>query len=262
MSSSDAPACGWCGAGLVQGRPGRWCSKRCRQSAFRMRRRQGRVATRPGEDGPGVFVYADPPYLGRASRYYGGEEDPFAGEAAEVDHAALVAGLERRRVAGEIRGWALSCSTDSLPFLFRLQDDAGRFLIPGDVRTTRVATWAKPRQVPKLTFGVHARTEKVVVVGGRKARPGVPDWLEAQPARGGGELMGRKPIAFCAWLFDLLGMMRGDVLEDVFPGTGVVGRAWAVLQLQGVAEVPGDGSRVVYERVASSAAVADEGGLG
>jgi len=43
---------------------------------------------------------------------------------------------------------------------------------------------------------------------------------------GGSELPGRKPIAFCAWLFDLLGMIRSDDFDDLFPGTGQVGRAW------------------------------------
>lgn len=38
--------------------------------------------------------------------------------------------------------------------------------------------------------------------------------------------MGRKPIAFAAWLFGLLGAVPGDELADLFPGTGVIGRAW------------------------------------
>ncbi len=49
------------------------------------------------------------------------------------------------------------------------------------------------------------------------------------PARGGGDLIGRKPLAFCAWLFEALGMLPGDELVDLFPGTGIVGRAWAEL---------------------------------
>lgn len=38
----------------------------------------------------------------------------------------------------------------------------------------------------------------------------------------------RKPIAFCAWLFDCLGMVPGDHLVDLFPGTGIVTRSWEV----------------------------------
>ena len=67
----------------------------------------------------------------------------------------------------------------------------------------------------------------MIFFGGRKCKPGVRDWLQAQPARlGRSKLIGRKPLAFCAWLFDLLGMLPGDELVDLFPGSGGVGRAW------------------------------------
>ena len=57
----------------------------------------------------------------------------------------------------------------------------------------------------------------------------VGTWLAAQPARGNGSLIGRKPEAFCVWMFELLGMVPGDQLDDLFPGTGIVGRCWAEL---------------------------------
>lgn len=41
--------------------------------------------------------------------------------------------------------------------------------------------------------------------------------------------MGRKPLAFCGFLFDVLGLAVGDELVDLFPGTGIVGRSWANL---------------------------------
>jgi len=57
------------------------------------------------------------------------------------------------------------------------------------------------------------------------------------PARFGGELPGRKPIAFCAWLFDCLGMVPGDTLDDLFPGTGIVARAWGELSSRKCAKI-------------------------
>jgi hypothetical protein len=33
---------------------------------------------------------------------------------------------------------------------------------------------------------------------------------------------------FCRWLFGLLGAAPGDQLDDLFPGSGAVTRAWAV----------------------------------
>jgi len=44
-----------------------------------------------------------------------------------------------------------------------------------------------------------------------------------------GDLPGRKPLAFWAWLFDLLGAAAGDTFVDLFPGTGIGGRAWQYL---------------------------------
>jgi hypothetical protein len=37
-----------------------------------------------------------------------------------------------------------------------------------------------------------------------------------------------KPAAVCRWIFGLLGAQAGDSLDDLFPGSGAVGRAWAV----------------------------------
>ena len=42
-----------------------------------------------------------------------------------------------------------------------------------------------------------------------------------------GRVIGAKPAAVCRWIFDLLGAAPGDTLDDLFPGSGAVGRAWA-----------------------------------
>jgi len=39
-------------------------------------------------------------------------------------------------------------------------------------------------------------------------------------------VIGSKPAVFCRWMFDLLGAQAGDQLEDLFPGSGGVTRAW------------------------------------
>lgn len=217
--------CGWCGTSLPPAQAtARYCSRRCRQTAFRLRRRRQLEATGPGQ-GPGRFAYADPPYPGLSARYYG-QEPTFGGE---VDHAALVASL----VAAGYTGWALSTSSAAL-----------RDVLPLCPPGARVGSWVKPIGVSGRTYGMHSTWEPLIVVGGRRCRPGVRDWLRAQPARGGGELMGRKPLAFCAWLFDCLGMSPGDELVDLFPGTGVVARAWSELSSRTLATSPrasGDG---------------------
>jgi len=155
---------------------------------------------------PGRFAYADPPYPGRARRYYGREE---------VDHAQLIRELE----AGGYTGWALSTASDAL-----------QEVLPLCPKGVRVGAWVKPHGAGgRRVRGTMSCWEPLIVCRGRRLPPGRRDWLEAKAARGGGTLMGRKPLAFCAWLFGFLGMVPGDSLVDLFPGTGIVARSWGVL---------------------------------
>jgi hypothetical protein len=151
-------------------------------------------------------AYADPPYPGCAHRYYRSEE---------VDHGELVA----RLVRDFPDGWALSTSADAL-----------RDVLPSCPPSVRVCAWVKPHGAHPHSYGLHNCWEALLVVGGRQEPPGVRDWLSALPARGGGKLPGRKPLAFIAWLVACLGIRPGyDALDDLFPGTGVVSRGLAEL---------------------------------
>lgn len=208
MSPVDERLCAWCKVNPVKGRQ-IFCHQSCRQTAFRLRQRgDPMIAAAMGDQ---VFGYADPPYVKLSRKFYGSR----ANYAGEVDHPALIAQMMREVRRGKWAGWSLSCSTKSL-----------RYLLPLCPESTRVCTWTKPIGVPGTTYGIHSASEQVLVFGGRKRRPGVRDWISAQPARGGGDLPGRKPIAFCRWLFDLMGMLPGDDIVDLFPGSGVVGRSW------------------------------------
>lgn len=188
-----------------------FCGRKCRQAAFRLRQRH---AAAGATDAPAIFIYADPPYPGTSSKYYR-DEPTFAGE---VDFPQLIASLTAASDSGGCLGWALSTSARSL-----------RTLLPLCPSDAHVCPWVKPIGVSPQTYGPHTTWEPLIVVGGRKRQPGKRDWLRAMPARAEGTLPGRKPIAFCAWLFDLLGMLPGDELVDLFPGTGIVARAWASL---------------------------------
>lgn len=201
--------CAWCRGDLPATPPGRrFCSRRCRQSAFRVRRRSARNDV---TGTPGTFLYADPPYPGLSRKYYR-NEPTFAGE---VDFPKLIAALSAAHDDGRCLGWALSTSARSL-----------HALLPLCPPTARVCPWVKPHPPSSRTYGLHNTWEPVIVVPGRQRRPGKRDWLLAGAARHGGALPGRKPIAFCVWLFELLGMLPGDRLVDLFPGTGIVTRAW------------------------------------
>lgn len=197
---SSRPPCAWCRGTIPEEAraDAKTCGRKCRQAVWRLLQRSGALTA---QEAPQRFAYADPPYPGRAQRYYGREE---------VDHRELIAQLEELAPAG----WALSTSEDAL-----------RQVLPLCPVGARVCPWVKPIAPAPRTAGLHNTWEPLIIVRGRQRPPGRRDWLRAQPARGGGELPGRKPLAFCAWLFECLGMVPGVI--DLFPGTGVVGRAWA-----------------------------------
>lgn len=197
--------CAWCQAPTTDPRA-RFCRKTCRQAAYRLRRRR---ATPEQIGAPMRMAYADPPYPGKAKRYYQHEES----YAGEVDHAALIASLEY-----SYDGWALSTSAEAL-----------REVLPLCPPRARVCPWVKPIGAAPATYGLHNTWEPLIVVPGRELQPGKRDWLLAQPARFGGTLPGRKPTTFIAWVFGLLGLLPGDEFVDLFPGTGVVGACWREL---------------------------------
>lgn len=183
-----------------------FCGRKCRQAAFRLRRRR---TTEQVHGEPMRLAYADPPYPRLAKRYYG-DQPNYAGE---VNHAELVARLEREYPDG----WALSTSMRAL-----------REVLPLCPPEAHVCPWVKPLAPHPQAAGLHIRWEPLIIVRGRQKKPGVRDWLRAQPARFGGDLPGRKPLAFVAFLFDALGLAAGDTFDDLYPGTGIVGRTWNV----------------------------------
>ena len=41
---------------------------------------------------------------------------------------------------------------------------------------------------------------------------------------------GQKPVKFVRWVFGLLGACPDDELDDLYPGSGIVGREWKVFK--------------------------------
>ena len=160
-----------------------------------------------------TFAFADPPYIGQAKRHYGKHRD----YAGEVDHAALIT-----RLCAEYDGWTLCLSEKSLPAILPL--------CPAGIIT---GAWFKPIAPP---LGDHFRYnwEPVIVSPVRRYGPGyVPHALIESPPmftfrdKPASHVIGEKPEAFCHWVFALAGLTRDDLLDDLFPGSGAITRAWA-----------------------------------
>ena len=230
--------CAWCRGPIPAAarRDAVCCSTRCRQARHRFTRAAARPAADPSSPagatrrvrrapadasrlepavGPLRLAYADPPYPGKAWRYRGHPD-----YAGEVDHGALI------RRLGLYDGWALSTSAAALPAVLALCP-------PG----ARVAAWHRGERPARSRWPLNA-WEPVIYYGGRPADPSRPGALQTRrvdslvcgvsplttlPTR----VTGTKPAAFCRWLFGLLGAAPGDTLDDLFPGSGVVTRAWA-----------------------------------
>jgi hypothetical protein len=185
------------------------------------------------------FAYADPPYPGQSFRVYGKHAD-FAGE---VDHRELV----DRLVAEYPDGWALSTSASALPEVLALCPYARGTdpKNPGRVArgsSVRVLSWVKP-QAPPYPVRVQFSWEPVILFGGRPYDGGprtVKDTLIASPQGHAfrrvpdEHVRGAKPRVFCEWIFRCLGAEHGDELDDLFPGSGGVARAWQAFTAQGV----------------------------
>ena len=153
---------------------------------------------------PITVAIADPPYIGCAGFYE---------ENKEVDHKVLIEQL----VDEYPDGWALCLHTPSLKTILPL--------CPDDVR---VMAWVKPFAVFKPNVNPAYTWEPVIVRGGRKRtreQDTVRDWVSANITLKRG-MVGVKPDEFSFWLFEVLNLMPGDTLDDLYPGTGAITKAW------------------------------------
>jgi hypothetical protein len=217
--------CAWCAGPIPEGarRDAVTCRKACRQARHRAAGHASRnttvraVAPAGGRDTsrPRRLAYADPPYPGNA-RLYRGHPD----YAGEVDHAALLS-----RMATNYDGWALSTSARALPQVLALAVAQG---LP-----VRVAAWVRqPRPHATARYPLNAWEPVIYVPVTQHRGAGVARRIDVLqhgvmplttlPSR----VIGAKPPAFCAWLFDLIGAEPGDEFDDLFPGSGVVAKVW------------------------------------
>lgn len=162
-------------------------------------------------------AYADPPYPGCAHLYRG-----HADYAGEVDHQELV-----NRLEAEYDGWILHTSSVALGHVLSCVEDPHVGI--------RVMAWVKPFAAFKANVPVAYAWEPVIVKATRKPvvseRLTLRDWF-SEPITMKKGLTGAKPETVCRWLFEVAGMEPDDELDDLFPGTGAVTRAWEAWRSQ------------------------------
>jgi hypothetical protein len=159
------------------------------------------------------FAYADPPYLGLGRLY-----DAHHEASREYDDPEAHRRLVSRLCDEYADGWAMSLHIPSLRAIWAM--------CPEDCR---LLSWVKPFASFKPGVGRAYAWEPIIARGGRqipRGDPTVRDWFACSITLRKG-LAGAKPAPVCHWLLDWLNFKPGDTLDDLFPGTGVMGECVA-----------------------------------
>lgn len=176
------------------------------------------------------LAIADPPYLGRADRWYGdgrgsgytsvtgrnGRKPDRHPAAAEWDvperHVQLVRDLSEQYDGFAVAGTAASAG----------------LLLAAAPPAARLAVWVRPNAMPGGSRLINTWEPVVVLVPegrrGRERGASVRDALVAPVLPQG--FLGSKPPAWTRWVLDMLDYQPAvDTVEDVFTGSGAVAAA-------------------------------------
>lgn len=170
------------------------------------------------------IAYADPPYPGQARKHYGDHPD----YAGEVDHRELLT-----RIDGDYDGFILHTSSPALPSIMHTAQELGV--------SFRTMAWIKPFAAFKRNVPVAYAWEPVLVKECRKPvvskRLVLRDFI-IEPITMKRGLVGAKPENVCRWAFEVVGADPADELDDMFPGSGAVTRAWEAWKRNPRSEIP------------------------
>ena len=174
------------------------------------------------------LAIADPPYLGRAVRYYGAGGCGYGYGKNQADNhpeAYLWDDPEThkdlaRKLLNEYDGFAIALTVHSLSTYLEVIETDSRNGI-------RIGAWIKPKSVPS---GSRIKTSwEPVIFKIPKARKGydggkrVNDHLICNPPTI--NFIGAKPIEWTNWVLDVMGYQEGDQVDDLFVGSGMVTKA-------------------------------------
>jgi hypothetical protein len=174
------------------------------------------------------LAIADPPYLGRADRYYGNGRGYKAGKGGRPDYhpeaklwddPAAHDMLIRDLMSG-FDGFALAGNVESLPIYTKAMGERMR----QDGGGGRVGVWYRPNAVPSGSR-IQAAWEPCVfyIPEGRRGRAvgmAVSDVLMAPAPL---SFVGAKPAAWTRWVLAMMGYDPAtDEVHDLFAGSGAV----------------------------------------
>lgn len=171
------------------------------------------------------LAIADPPYLGRAHRWYGvGGRGSGAGRGRADEHPDARVWDDPQshralidRLCAEYDGWAVAAAATSLAVYLAAA--------PADVR---VMIWHRRNAAPSGSR-IQESWEPVIVRvpklrTARGTGPAMRDVLDAGSPRIG--FTGAKPESWTRWVLDALGYdPELDTIDDLFSGSGAVARA-------------------------------------
>jgi hypothetical protein len=175
------------------------------------------------------LAIADPPYLGRAVRWYGAGgcgDGKGKGQADNHPEAYLWDSPQThiqlvRDLNAKYDGWAIAMSVHSLStYLQEIETDSRNGI--------RVCVWHKPSAIQSGSR-ISNNWEPVLIKvpstrkGWKSEAPRVKDVLTANPLRQ--NFVGSKPYEWTRWVLDLLGYEEGDTVDDLFNGSGAVSEA-------------------------------------
>lgn len=156
---------------------------------------------------PLTICYADPPYPGQSKKHYSDHPD----YAGEVDHGLLLRTLEH------YDGWILHTASTTLAQVLAFCPEG-----------VRVGAWVKPFAAFKRNVPLAYAWEPVIIKPARKqivaADIVMRDWISENITMKRG-LAGAKPEKVVYWALRAVGALPGDEIDDMYPGTGAVGRA-------------------------------------
>src|SRR5689334_2700139 len=172
------------------------------------------------------MAYADPPYLGCCGLYDHHHPDGKCWDNPETHHDLIY-----RLLTEYEDGFALSLSTPSLGVMLEILRRYGHDPMDG---TFRIMAWTKPFAAFKRNVRVAYAWEPLIVWPARRLEGAIPtrDFV-AEPITMKRGFTGAKPERVGHWLFAAMGLRPGlDQLDDLYPGSGAVARAWESFNAQ------------------------------